>query len=117
MTDHTELHIPEKFITEVKDSGVLWGLQVEDEWVVCDSHDDDAVDVMPLWSSERAAKLLCCDEWKDYEPAAIPLDEFYDEWVNDLHADGVLIGVEWDETLSGAEIEVMDFARALSHFE
>ena len=45
MTEHTEQHIPDHFIAEVKDSGVLWGLQFEDEWVVCDSQDDEAVDV------------------------------------------------------------------------
>lgn len=40
MTDHTELHIPEKFITEVKDSGVCGGCRLKMNGVVCDSDDD-----------------------------------------------------------------------------
>jgi len=116
MTDHIEHPIPEKFITDVKDNGVLWGLQYEDEWVVCDSQDETA-DVLPVWSSENAAKLLCCDEWAEYQPTAIPLDEFFEEWVNDLNEDGVLVGVEWDETLSGVEMDILDFALAMSHVE
>lgn len=108
--------IPTAFINEVKDSGVIWGLQFEDEWVVCDSQDDESTDVMPLWSTERAARLLCCDEWKDYVPAAIPLEEFFEDWVNDLHADNVMIGVEWDENLSGIELDAMEFAQSLADF-
>jgi hypothetical protein len=116
MTEHAEQYIPESFITDVKDNAVLWGLQFEDEWVVCDSQDETA-DVLPVWSSENAAKLLCCDEWAEYQPTAIPLDEFFEEWVNDLNEDGVLIGVEWDETLTGVEMDVLDFALAMSHVE
>ena len=115
MPDLNEM-VPDSFVNEVKDSGELWGLQFEDEWVVCDSQDDDTTDVMPLWSSEKAARLLCCDEWQEYVPAAIPLDEFFDEWVNDLHADNVLIGVNWDENLSGIELDAMSFAQSLADF-
>ena len=116
MEHDSENLIPETFINEVKDSGLLWGLLFEDEWVVCDSQEGSDIDVMPLWSSEQAAKKLCCDEWSEYEPASITLDEFFDEWVNDLQEDGVLIGVQWDSELVGFEVEAMEFAQTLADF-
>lgn len=117
MTTVNESDIPQYFIDEVKTQGELWGLLCDDEWVICDSQDGEDIDVLPLWSSEEAAQALCTDEWADYEPVSITLDEFFDDWVNDLDADGVRIGLDWDEELNGPEVEVMALGQKLAVFE
>lgn len=117
MTTVNESDISQDFIDEVKTQGELWGLLCDDEWVICDSQDGEGIDVLPLWSSEEAAQALCTDEWADYEPARITVDEFFDEWVNDLDADGVRIGLDWDEALIGPEVEVMALGQKLAVFE
>lgn len=117
MNTMNESDIPQYFIDEVKAQGELWGLQTDDEWVICDSQDGGDIDVMPLWSSEEAAQALCVEEWAGYEPACITIDEFFDEWVNDLEADGVRIGIDWNEDLEGPEVEVMELGHALADFE
>ena len=107
----------QQFIDEVRTSGQLWGLQFGEEWVVCDSNEYAETDVLPLWSSEAAAKAHCIDEWDDYSPVAIDLESFFEEWVNDLSEDEVLIGINWDQELDGVEIEPMELAQELAHFE
>jgi len=57
------------------------------------------------------------DEWDDYSPVAIDLESFFEEWVNDLSEDEVLIGINWDQELDGVEIEPMELAQELAHFE
>ncbi len=36
------------------------------------------------------------------------LEEFLDEWLTGMHADEVLVGVNWDQELEGGELEPLD---------
>lgn len=105
------------FIAEVKELGQLWGLQYGEEWVICDSTEFEDTDVLPLWSSETYARAHCVEEWQDYHPAAISLDDFFDEWVNDLHEDGVMIGTNWNAELEGQEVDPIELAKELARVD
>jgi hypothetical protein len=107
------------FIDNVKEQQTLWGLQDEsgEGWVVCDSSEYEATDVMPLWSSEAAAKSHCTDEWQDYLAAPISLTEFLEFWVSDLNDDGVLIGVDWQSEQECLEVDPIELAKELVDFE
>ena len=61
--------------------------------------------VMPFWSVESEAKRACTDDWSDYQPNPIRIDDFIDAWLHGLEEDNTLVGINWDETLEGVEIE------------
>ncbi|MBV7297247.1 DUF2750 domain-containing protein [Enterovibrio paralichthyis] len=98
------------FVMVSCESGAIWGLYCDDGWVICDSAIYEETDVMPFWSSREAAAIHCVDEWSDFEPVAIPLETFIDQWLVDLADDGVLLGPDWGMDLSGEEVEAADIA-------
>ncbi|MET1255576.1 DUF2750 domain-containing protein [Aliikangiella maris] len=95
----------EEFIEEIQMTEIVWGLQNADGWAVCESNDFDGQETIPFWSSEKRAKLLCVEEWQDYQPAPIAFDDFIDAWLHGMHEDGVLAGINWNSELVGPEIE------------
>lgn len=105
------------FIQQAQDSQQVWALQFDDEWVVCDSNEQPGRDVMPVWSAEADAQRHCVDEWADYQAAPIALEEFMEEWVNDLAEDQVLLGINWNADLDGVEVEPLTLARDLADNE
>ncbi|KTF19307.1 DUF2750 domain-containing protein [Pseudoalteromonas sp. 10-33] len=103
------------FVEKVRVSEVIWALGAEDNgFVVCDSNQFVDTDVLLLWESEEAAKAQCKEEWKDYSPVEISLDEFLDAWVEDLNEDDALVGINWNDDQVCVEIEPTGLARALS---
>lgn len=103
LTDNLDANF-QLFIEEVRESGQVWGLRYGEDWVVCRSAEFEDADVMPLWSAEGDARLHCVDEWADYEPEVIELEEFLDIWINDLDEDDVLVGPNWNADLEGQEL-------------
>jgi hypothetical protein len=104
----------ERFIQRVRESREVFGLQSPDGgWAVCPSH-EEGVSVLIFWSDRAYAARHQKNEWKDYVPSAIALDEFIDGWLKGMHQDGVLVGPNWDANLCGLEIEAMDVARRLT---
>lgn len=112
LTDNLDANF-QLFIEEVRESGQVWGLRYGEDWVVCRSAEFEDADVMPLWSAEGDAGLHCVDEWADYEPEVIELEEFLDIWINDLDEDDVLVGPNWNADLEGQELEPIELAKAL----
>lgn len=104
----------DRFIVEAMENGCVWGLQSEEGWALCASEDYDDVDVMPLWSQETFARHHCRDEWADYTPVAIELEEFLEDWLPGMHEDVLLVGVNWNDELEGGEMEPLDL---LEEFE
>jgi hypothetical protein len=102
------------FLQDAIDTGVVWGIAVgEDdnlEFALCSSADDEAVDVMPFWSREAFAKEACVDEWAIYQPHAIDVDDFIDNWLPGMQKDGLLAGVNWNRDLEGIEIEPLELS-------
>ncbi|MGL5948705.1 MAG: DUF2750 domain-containing protein [Aeromonas sp.] len=101
------------FIEQVRETGQVWGLRYGEDWVICQSAEFEETDVMPLWSTAADAKVHCIDEWAEYAPDSIALEEFLDDWVNDLNEDDVLIGPNWNAQLDGQEFEPVELAKAL----
>ncbi|MDN3379704.1 MULTISPECIES: DUF2750 domain-containing protein [unclassified Pseudoalteromonas] len=103
------------FVEKVRQSEQVWALGAQDGgFVVCESNQFESTDVLLLWESEAAAKAQCKEEWADYAPAEINLDEFLDEWIEDLKEDDALIGLNWNDDQVCVEIEPVGLARALS---
>jgi len=98
----------DRFIVEAIEYGCVWGLQGPEGWALCDSEKRDNTDVIPFWSREEFARVHCQDDWKDYEPVAIELEEFLEDWLTGMHEDVMLAGINWDEDLEGTEMEPLD---------
>lgn len=96
------------FIEDAIATGCVWGLENEEGWALCSSNDNDDVDVMPLWSQPEYAKAHCIEEWSSYKPVPISLEEFLDDWLPGMHEDVILVGVNWNGEMEGAEVEPLD---------
>ena len=103
------------FVEKVRLSEQVWALGGDDDgFVVCESNQFAETDVLLLWESEDAAKAQCKEEWQEFTPVEINLDEFLDEWVEDLNEDSALVGLNWNDDQVCVEIEPVGLARALS---
>ena len=102
----------DRFISAVRDSGVVWGLQSEEGWACCQSNDSDA-QVLVFWSSQASARRHAQGEWAAYQSAPIALDDFVDTWLRGMHDDGMLAGVDFNADLAGSEMAPAELARAL----
>jgi hypothetical protein len=105
----------ELFVHRVKETGLVWGLKVDEDWAICESNEYEDQMVFPFWSDEADARVHCADEWADYAPASIALDEFAQDWLVGMDEDDVLVGTNWDADLSGVEIEPMELAEELGY--
>ncbi len=95
-------------------AGELWVLSADDEFVVVDSIEFEATDVMPLFSKQANAQALCIEDWASYQPVAVKLEEFFEEWLPSLDEDKVLVAIDLDENLVGEEIEAFTLAKQLA---
>ena len=102
-----------RFIREVRDSGLVWGLKSDQGWAVCESNEYEDTDVYPFWSDQAQARIHCRDDWAGFVPERLALDLFIDTWLAGMSEDGVLVGTNWDEELSGLELEPDDLAEEL----
>lgn len=102
------------FVTEARKAGQVWALGADDEGlVVVDSNQFDDTDVLLLWDSEEKAKAQCKDDWANFTPVEVSIDEILDDWVEDLNADNALLGLNWNDDNVCIEIEPTGLARAL----
>ncbi|SEL73081.1 Protein of unknown function [Colwellia chukchiensis] len=116
MTDQVTLT---SFLNQVKDTQSLWALQdkASEDWVVLDSINFKNADVLPVWSSEALAKSHCVEQWSDYQTAEISVADWMEFWVEDLLADGVVIGVNWQDQEPCMELELPEFTQAIATIE
>lgn len=98
----------DRFIVEALEQGCVWVLQAGEGYVVCGSENHDDMDVMPFWSQREFAEIHCKDDWADYQPLAVDVQEFLDDWLPGMHDDLILAGINWDADLIGEEIEPLD---------
>jgi hypothetical protein len=107
------------FLAEVKPTQLLWALQDKEseDWVVLDSINYEETEMMPLWSSEELAAQHCTEAWADYVATAIPLADWLEFWIEDLVADGVVIGINWNGQEDDLEIDLPEFTQRLVDIE
>ncbi|MEW6994642.1 DUF2750 domain-containing protein [Colwelliaceae bacterium MEBiC 14330] len=108
-----------KFLAQVKPTQVMWALQdkTSEDWVVLDSPTYENTEVMPLWSCANLAKAHCIDEWSDYFPSEISLADWFEFWLEDLNADRVIVGINWQGDDEYLEMELSDFTQSLAQIE
>ena len=95
----------ERFLVEANELEIVWNLQSDDGFAICESSQSEEVLIMPFWSLESKAKLACSDDWIDYKPNPIRIDDFIDAWLHGLEDDKALVGINWNSELEGVEIE------------
>ena len=109
--DYQESH--DRSVREVRASGLVWGLQSDSGWAVCESNEYEDTDVYPFWSTEAQASVHSSDDWAGYKPSSLHLDLFIDTWLAGMEEDGVMVGTNWDAELMGLEVEPSDLADEL----
>lgn len=95
----------EQFLMEADQLEIVWNLKNKEGFAISESTIDESLQVMPFWSNEKAAKAACNDDWSEYQPNPIAIDDFIDAWLHGLEEDGIAVGVNWSESLEGVEIE------------
>ena len=110
LTADTQANL-ELFVSETQETKLVWGLRNEEGWLACDSSEFESSEVMPFWSSKEDAQTHNVEEWADFDVVEIPLDIFVESWLLTLAEDGVLVGINWNATLEGKELEPSDLAK------
>lgn len=101
------------FVESIKSTGEVWGLNAGEGCIVVDSVEFEDTEVMPFWPDEDSAKAVATEDWSEFTPELIPLEEFLENWLPGLHEDGLLVGANWDEDMVGLEVEPADLSRRL----
>jgi hypothetical protein len=110
-----------RFVRRVVASGQVWGLKNADGWCYAPSNGGDDEerdeaeerDVLPFWSDRAYAKQCAKDEWSDYEPTSIPLEQFLKAWLPGMAGDGVLVGTNWSAHLIGLEVDPLELKQEI----
>lgn len=78
------------FIRKVADFEQVWGLS-NDGWALLG--DNDGNRILPLWSESEFAELCAVDQWKEYKPEVITLDNFIEKWIPGMLKDKTSVNV------------------------
>lgn len=77
----------EYFIKKIVDFEEIWSLTNEMGWVT--SVDDLGVTQLHFWPTKDHAAYCAIDQWEKTVPAIIDLDDFIEEWLPGMKADGI----------------------------
>lgn len=100
----------EQFIEEARTRGEVWGLQSREAWAYCESAEYEETDVVVFWSDKADALQHIKEDWAQHVPVAIALEDFCEQWLEGMDADGLLVGPNWTTDLVGLEVEPSDLA-------
>lgn len=98
------------FIERAVDGGTVWGLQSDEGFARSSANNFDGAEVIPFWSDKAYAMAFAKEGWNHYEPVAMLLAAFLEDWLVGMHNDGLLVGTNWDPNLFGKEVEPLDLA-------
>ncbi|XQY93683.1 DUF2750 domain-containing protein [Metabacillus sp. HB246100] len=82
------------FIKKIVDFEELWGLY-NDGWAI--SEDTNGNKLIPLWPKKEYAELCTEEEWKQYQPKKIYLNDFINKWIPGMSKDRLSVSVFWYE--------------------
>lgn len=125
MSAHAEDKKYQDFLASLENDEFVIILQTEDGLASCASNtyvnkdDEEPITVIPMWSSAYAkdAEANLTDEWADYDAVELPMEVFLTELLPYLAQEGVFIGVNWDNSLEGLEVDPIDIFRDLGLLE
>jgi hypothetical protein len=112
------------FIKEISETETLFALKDEKGYATSYSNeieyeDGEPAQILCFWSSAARAKSCIEDEWNHYEPSAVPLAEFVENWCLGMNSDGLIVGIDFDSNLFGYEAEplevILDIISALKN--
>lgn len=93
------------FIRKVTDFEELWGLN-NDGWALLG--DDDGNRIFPVWPEKEFAALCAVDQWKNYNPEVITLENFIEKWIPGMTNDKTLVNVFLTPNAKGKVISPND---------
>ncbi len=104
-----------KFIDEVVENGVVWGLKSSDGYAALSSknyEDEDGtpIEVVCFWSNEKLATDCAQEHWNGKEPRAIKLFRFLESWCIGTFDDNLMMGTNLDLELAGQENNPIELA-------
>lgn len=83
----------EYFVKKVVDWEEVWGL-FDDGWAM--TEDDNGKLMMPFWPKKEFAEYCAYEEWSNYKPLSITLDEFITDWLPGIKEDGNKPSIFWN---------------------
>lgn len=98
------------FVKRVVDNETAWGLW-SDGWALME--DDVGRRVFPLWPAREYAELFLLEEWRDYVPERIGLQDLLDELLPKLAAAQNLLGVFPVPTGKGVTLSADELRHAI----
>jgi hypothetical protein len=109
----------DKFISEVCKTEIVWALEKEDGFATSTSlnyedDNDEPVEVLCFWSEKELADSCAKDDWNDYKPVEIPLNDFIENWCIGMANDLIMAGTNFDADLFGHEIDPLELIIELS---
>lgn len=105
-------HNYQLFLEEAFATGCVWALESDDGFALCPSNTSER-EVLPLWSQPEFAEVHAVNEWADYKPVPIAVEELMDDWLPGLHEELKLVGPNWNTALEGDELEPIDLLEDL----
>lgn len=113
MTTPEEQEALSVFAAEASANAQVWGLKSDQGWALCPSTEFEETDVLPFFSTAESAVLLCTGEWSIYQPEAVPLAAFLEDWLPGMHEDNAMVGLNWSADMEGVEVEPAALAAAI----
>ena len=104
-----------KFIDEVSENGVVWGLKSSDGYASLSSrnYEDEngkPIEVVCFWSNKKLAEDIQNEHWKNKEVRAIKLFRFLENWCVGTFNDNLMMGTNLDIELIGQENNPIELA-------
>ncbi len=104
-----------KFIDEVSENGVVWGLKSSDGYASMDSNNFEDEEGVPIqvvcfWSNQKLAEDCLNEHWKNKEVRAIKLFRFLENWCVGTFNDNLMMATNPDMELVGQENNPIELA-------
>ena len=75
------------FVTTIAETEEVWGLY-QNGWATLS--DKEKRIIIPFWPEKEFALMACADQWQDYTPKSIVLNDFKNKWLPGMSRDNSL---------------------------
>lgn len=101
------------FIKTVCKNEAVWGLENSEGFATSSSEEyedenGELIGLICFWSEEKLAAACIQDDWSDYKPTKIPLNEFFENWCLGMSNDGLMAGTDFDNEMFGHEVDTLE---------